>query len=324
MINTSALTTSTLLKLIDAHIKPVATYGCPIWLPSTNVIKALLSPEQPLTLPKAAGKDTLETTHLKMLKWILGIHCKSNNNFCYGDTGRTPWAISAIPQCISYYLRASQATSGSVNTLLHHTFKEQQQLNLSWYNTWSNIVQISCTSKPHLHPTLAARLYATETFVSHWEEELLHQTKMSFYVAVKDEFKEENYLQLPNRQHRQSLAKLRSSSHDLRVETGRYKPATDININQRALKACRFCHSLDNLRWLAELPFLEEPVIESEEHVVTECPGYHNLRSQLTDNVKSLIMLKAYNAIMSTHHVAEFGKYLTECYHVRNPQKNAC
>ena len=168
MINTSALTTSTLLKLIDALIKPVATYGCPIWLPSTNVIKALLSPEQPLTLPKAAGKDSLETTHLKMLKWILGIHCKSNNNFCYGDTGRTPWAISAIPQCISYYLRASQATSGSVNTLLHHTFKEQQQLNLSWYNTWSNIVQISCTSKPHLHPTLAARLYATETFVSHY------------------------------------------------------------------------------------------------------------------------------------------------------------
>ena len=160
--------------------------------------------------------------------------------------------------------------------------------------------------------------------MSHWEEELLHQTKMSFYVAVKDEFKEENYLQLPNRQHRQSLAKLRSSGHDLRVETGRYKPATDININQRALKACRFCQSLENLRWLAELPFLEEPVIETEEHVLTECPGYHNLRSQLTDNLKSLIMLKAYNAIMSTHHVAEFGKYLTECYHVRNPQKNAC
>ena len=103
MINTSALTTSTVLKLINALIKPVATYGCPIWLLSNNVIKALLSPEQPLTLPKADGKNSLETTHLKMLKWIVRIRCKSSNNFCYGHTGRTPWAICVIPQCIPYY-----------------------------------------------------------------------------------------------------------------------------------------------------------------------------------------------------------------------------
>ena len=34
MINTSALTTSTMLKLMDTLIKPVASYGCPTWLPS--------------------------------------------------------------------------------------------------------------------------------------------------------------------------------------------------------------------------------------------------------------------------------------------------
>ena len=96
-----------------------------------------------LTAAAYTHQDPLETTHLKMLKWILGVHRKANNNFCYGDTGRTPWAIEVIPQCISYFVRASQATTGSVNTLLHHTFMEQRQLKLTWYNTWSSIVRES-------------------------------------------------------------------------------------------------------------------------------------------------------------------------------------
>ena len=97
ILDTRALTTSTMLKLVDSLVKPVATYGCPVWLPSTNVLKALSSSNQLTTLPKASAKDPLETTHLKMLKWILGVHKKANNNFCYGDTGRTPWAVEVTP-----------------------------------------------------------------------------------------------------------------------------------------------------------------------------------------------------------------------------------
>ena len=91
--------------------------------------------------------------------------------------------------------------------------------------------------------------------------------------------------------------------------------------DQRTLKACRFCHSLENVNWLAELPFFEDPIVETEEHVLTECHGYHDIRLKLSDNLKSLIMLKAYKTIMSTLHVAEFGKYLTQSLQRRNPTK---
>ena len=130
ILDTRALTTSTMLKLVDSLVKPVATYGCPVWLPPTNFLKTFVSNNQPTAIPKAAAKDPLESTHLKILKWILGIHKKSNNNFCYGDTGRTPWAVDVIPQCISYFIRASQVATGTVNTLLHHTFMDQRQHNL--------------------------------------------------------------------------------------------------------------------------------------------------------------------------------------------------
>ena len=316
ILDTRALTTSTMLKLVDSLVKPVATYGCPVWLPSTNVLKTFVSTNQPTTIPKAAAKDPLESTHLKILKWILGIHKKSNNNFCYGDTGRTPWAVDVIPQCISYFIRASQVATGTVNTLLHHTFMDQRQHNLSWYSTWSSVVSLSSTAKPNLHPARAAKEYLRDKFVDHWKAEIRSQPKMVFYSEMKPEFGEEPYLRLPSKQHRVNIAKLRSSSHDLRIETGRYaKEGASI----KSSKACRFCTEVDVLSTLEQLPFFEDPIQESESHVLTECPGYHHLRLKLSDNLKSLIMLKAYNTIMSTLHLEEFGKYVTDLARHRNP-----
>ena len=78
---------------------------------------------------------------------------------------------------------------------------------------------------------------------------------------------------------------------------------------------------IDNLESLAELPFPEEPIIETEEHALTECPKYHPLRSNLSESLKSLILLKAYGPIMHSYHLPEFGKYLTDCHRLRNPKR---
>ena len=320
ILDTRALTTSTMLKLMDSLVKPVATYGCPVWLPSTNLIKALASRHDQVTLPKAAAKDPLETTHLRMLKWILGVHKKANNNFCYGDTGRNPWAIDVIPQCVSYFVRASQAATETVNTLLHHTFKEQEQLKLTWYDTWSTITRDSTAAKPELSAAQAAKEFLCEKFINQWKSELESQPKMSFYSAIKTEFGEEPYLQLESRLHRANIAKIRSSSHDLRIETGRYDAGKTSSV--KSLKACRFCHDVDSLSILEVLPFFKDPTPESEEHALTECPGYHYLRLRLSDNLKSLIMLKAYKSIMSSLHLKEFGQYLTDCSRLRTHLTN--
>jgi len=70
---------------------------------------------------------------------------------------------------------------------------------------------------------------------------------------------------------------------------------------------------------LEQLPLIfEDPIVESEAHVLTECPGYHHLRLNLSDNLKSLIRLRAYNAIMSTLNLEEFGKYVTDSARVHD------
>ena len=72
------------------------------------------------------------------------------------------------------------------------------------------------------------------------------------------------------------------------------------------------------LEGLAKLPFSEEPILETEEHALSECPKYHQLRSNLSENLKSLVTLKAYGNIMFSYHLPEFGKYLTDCHRLRN------
>ena len=61
------------------HYQHTTETDCPVWLPSTSLIKTLMAQDSLKTLPKAAAKDQLETTHLEMLKWILGVHRKANN-----------------------------------------------------------------------------------------------------------------------------------------------------------------------------------------------------------------------------------------------------
>ena len=69
MVDTRALTTKTMLKLIDCLVKPVATYACQIWLPSTHLMKEMARESgQRQNLSKVAAKDTLEITHPKILK----------------------------------------------------------------------------------------------------------------------------------------------------------------------------------------------------------------------------------------------------------------
>ena len=263
-----------------------------------------------------------------MLKWVLGVHKKTNNNFCYGDTGRLPWALSVLPQCLRYFDRLSRTSpdTNDVNFLVHQSFQEQKNLNLSWYENWSSVAE-SESGGTHLAQidqrcaeamAPATRSTMISNFINDWRADLASQTKMQFYCQLKDGFGEEQYLNLPSSHYRNQIAKIRSSSHDLLIERGRYTKDTGA-----WPKACRFCCDKDHVQGFENLPFFEGTITESEEHCLTECPLYHSVRSTLSENLKSLLLLKEYKAIMKSVHVHEFGKFLSNCHRIRNPEKTA-
>jgi hypothetical protein len=67
IVDTSALTTHTMLKLIACLVKPVAMYLCQVWLHSTGIFKEIVKTDCN-NIPQCAAKDAFELTHLRMLK----------------------------------------------------------------------------------------------------------------------------------------------------------------------------------------------------------------------------------------------------------------
>ena len=323
----AAVTTSTLLRLFDSLVKPVAMYGCQVWLPSTLALKNMANLQQRHTsLAKAVAKDPLEITHLKMLKWMLGVHRKANNNFCYGDTGRLPWALSVIPQCVRYYYKAATSSDNPRDPthLLYHTFQEQKNLGLLWYQTWTSVIEeadkhnVNTTmqsDQPLVSQATKVHSFWENQFIEQWGMSLATQSKMTFYRHIKQSFGEEHYLSMRRKDLISEIARIRSSSHDLRIETGRYSAT-----NTTAHRACRYCctHDMEILIGLQELPFPATLIQETEDHAITTCLGYHDLRSALSENLLSLIMLQEYSIIMNTQHINEFGKFIVACRKRRN------
>ena len=61
-------------------------------------------------------------------------------------------------------------------------------------------------------------------YVSYWNQTLQQSQKLSFYCTIKDDYSPSPYLVLTRKNpSRKALVKIRISSHQLRIETGRYE-----------------------------------------------------------------------------------------------------
>ena len=111
-------------------------------------------------------------------------------------------------------------------------------------------------------------------FKQNWTENLNNvnrangaQSKLRSYRLFKSEYKSESYItaNLPIH-HRSALAKFRCGVAPIRIETGRY---------ERLALEDRLCTNCN--------------VVESEKHVICECPLYEDLRNSLFDKAKHVI-----------------------------------
>ena len=67
------------------------------------------NPEKRRSLPpnatetlKKLGADEAEMTHLRYIKWLLGVHKKTSNVGAWGDGGRPPIVLDMTRQVLEY------------------------------------------------------------------------------------------------------------------------------------------------------------------------------------------------------------------------------
>ena len=341
LIDIKELKTSSLLKLFDALLLPVASYGSPVWIHRTMFVKEVLSNRwqtNPNECLKRMASDPIERLHLKFLKWGLGLHKKASNIFCWGDTGRCPVIQKISKQSADYFHRLNSMSLDNVNSLARHSFEEQKNLNLPWYE---NMVKLLSSSQTPWIANTDSRLPISRSavkealrskFQTAWNTALTSSSKLEFYRQLKNEPNFESYLDIKNRNVRKSLAQLRSSSHRLNIETARYleyhvngssKNKSKTSLSKAWSRCCKFCCSPE-VELLQQLPFAEEPIVEDERHVLVSCPAYHHLRIRLSDHIKSSILAwdERVPLLFETNTQDELGLYVHRIFQQRFPKLN--
>jgi hypothetical protein len=316
-INIRAMKKSTVFKLFDALILPVVSYGCQVWLPYTFLIRELTNPVGGFHLP-AIAKDHLERLHLSFLKWTMSIHKTASNAAVWGDCGRYPLGVILLKQVYDYHKRLVSMDQQNSSCLVRHAFNEQAKLNLSWYENIQKLqafITDRCTGAISATST-TIKLECQSLFRQFWDDERRTNRKLVFYNRVKLSFGIEPYLQTQFA-HKKSkrLAQFRTSTHRFKCETGRH----GVNRMDPLKRLCGICNSADSntLQSLHELPFFD-PIVEDEDHVLKECPNYHDLRSSLSHKTKTYLFSDL-PELFSTPCIQETSKFILKIYNRRFP-----
>ena len=235
------------LKMFDTHILPILEYHSEIWF----TIKQ---------------NDILEKIQLNFLKNLLGVRNQTSTLAVLADTGRFSLIYRQQVSAINYWYRLK---SGNCPKLLRKCYDIQVALNAKKSSCWlSRIYRVLTNSgiaDSHVSPSKIRSLIfvkAGETMMAEINDSTINP-KLRTYKLFKTDLRLEPYLNsnFPMYVYR-SIARLRLSSHNLKIELGRHKrpyiPADK-----------RFCNRCTS------------GLVEDEYHCLMMCKHWKNNRVEL-------------------------------------------
>ena len=143
-----------------------------------------------------------------------------------------------------------------------------------------------------------------DDFIQKWKADINVNIVLLLYKEVKPEVGYADYLNIfCTRILRNAFARLRLSSHTLRIETGRYSRAR----LERHERVCQICDSSD---------------IEDEYHFILICPTYTNIRLKFISKyyIRRPSMFKFVSLMQTSKKkdLINLSKYLHEAFSIRS------
>ena len=173
-----------------------------------------------------------------------------------------------------------------------------------WYPCYVEVHE----SADQFKPGSRIRLYLQERFRCHWYKERRRDRKLTrFYNSCKPEFGTEKYVQLTYQNYERSVAAIWMSSHELYVETGRYK---NIPRRERIYRGYTTADK-DIIEGFLYLPECELP-IEDENHCLFDCSFYSDIRTiYVVDGIQSEMASCLQKVFENAVSIKLFGKLAT-------------
>jgi len=263
-------------KLFNTLVVPILKYGCEAWAPF--YLKNLNS----TNLAELCNAPPIEKINIKFCKYLLGVHRKTANFAVLGELGKYPLLLDAFSHSINNWVRICHLPAESI---IKKSYVDSLLSSSKQSHSWCSIIY---TTLSHLHisdhwetqahlwntcATLSLKNKLETTYSNIWLNKINHHLpKLRTYKLFKKEFCFENYLHFLKLKDRKHLSKLRTSSHCLTIETGRYtRPATPPE-----QRLCNLC---------------DQSAIEDEEHFLLHCKFYNTLHEELFNSLKTISTL---------------------------------
>ena len=308
-ISRENLSVAALFKLFDALILPILSYGCQTLLPESHFISQITKPSAlnnwQQSWLSSISKDNFEKVHLLYIKWVLGVHKKASNIGCWGETGRIPLGSTLTKQFYKYALEASTKDDTS---LLYHTFIEQKNLKLKWYQTFCKVDKafssmVSKTLQETPTPLRTLQSGISNMFTAIWKGALEKSQKLTFLTDIKTKWGQEHYIRCLSFSLRNNITRLRISAHRLPIEIGRYsKPPIP-----RDQRFCPYCYVKNTDR---------PEILGNECHFLFDCLCNSTAKSKTNTNVLSLLTSKDYKSLfwLKDNDLISFALYIKTTY----------
>ena len=281
------------IKMFDTYVLPILEYNNMLW-----------------------GKNTinleLEKIQLGYLKCLLGVRKQTPTLAIYAETGRFPLLVRQKVGAMKYWSRLVNLPHSDI---LHKCLIIQRELyEKGQINFYGKIIEITSqlqinnleyTQSDKVVTEVKLKLYAKE------QERILNeihnstlQPKLRSYKLFKSTYCIEPYLTLNlSKKSYKSISRFRTTSHNLKIETGRHE-TPKIPLNERI---CLKCNSKE---------------IEDEIHCLLVCSYNITPRIKLIDTVSLFIpnftelnYIEQFIAIMSCKEkevIYALSNYLTE------------
>jgi hypothetical protein len=291
------------MHLFDTCVLPILDYASEIWY-------------------NGKQSDKIERAHLRFLKLILGVKSSTCTIALYGETGRFPVVLRHKIKLVQYWLRVQALPD---TTIVKQVYTMLKNLGNIGYKTWTTNVEnvlceYGCENYWH-HDSLSKQesqscikqlkecIYMR--FVNNWNGEMQKFDSLRFLIQYKTEFRMESYLlNIVDWKIRKIISQFRLNSHSLQIEKGRHtKPKTP-----ECERLCTLCN---------------QGKVENEQHVLTECVFFMDLRETFFTVVKQhnskLLIGNVFNNLMNCKiPILQFslGKFLQKMFKKRQNALN--
>ncbi|MCG8048238.1 MAG: reverse transcriptase family protein [Candidatus Thiodiazotropha endolucinida] len=237
------------LELFDKLITPILNYASEVW--------------------GFKQANRIERVHLQYCKKLLGVKKTTQNDFVYGEFGRTDFRSRRYLLIIKYWFKILYSREIKYIKLMYELMLndiERHPTVVNWASLVRDILLPLGFNEVWLQQGVGdfSRFLSLfkqrlkDTFIQSWHSRINDSSRALFYRSIAT-FQFQPYLEKINiSKFSTALSRLRVSSHRLSVESGRWVRPNSIPLSERK---CILCNTL-----------------EDEYHFVLECPAYDDLR----------------------------------------------